>query len=89
MEKVISCVAPDWESLGLYLISRHELSIIEVDHQSKGVVVCCRKALSKWLERDPQASWGQLVEALKKMDHGTLACELEHWLLPSHGEPPL
>ena len=89
MDLVIRRVAPNWESLGLYLIPHHEVSIIEVDHKSKGVVVCCRKALSKWLERDPQASWGQLVEALKKIDHDYLASKLEHWLLPSHGEPPL
>ena len=38
---------------------------------------------------DPQASWGPLVEAIKKMDHGTLACKVEAWLLPSHDEPSL
>ena len=86
MGMVIKCVAPDWESQGIYLIPQHEVSIIEANCKSRGVVACCQRMFSRWLERDPQASWGQLVEALKNIDHGTLACELEHWLLASHGE---
>ena len=39
-------------------------------------------------DQDIQASWRQLVEALRAIDQHTLAARDEVWLLPSHGEPP-
>ena len=43
----------------------------------------CERMFDMWLERTPQASWKQLIEALKEVQLNQLASELEESLQPA------
>ena len=46
------------------------------------VIQCCSDMFSLWLERQPEASWGQLINALIRINLGSLANEVEALLKP-------
>ena len=72
-----------WKDLGKELIPKDDaaLGIIEVNNSD--VTACCEALFKTWLERQPEASWGQLIEGLKKIGQGTLARQIEDKLEPS------
>ena len=47
------------------------------------VIQCCSSMFSLWLERQPKASWKQLIEALTKIKLNQLASEIEKLLISS------
>ena len=57
------------------------LDIIEEDHP-KNIIACCQSMLRKWLETKTDATWNQLLHALRssciQLNH--LADEIEHKL---------
>ena len=62
-----------WYDLGLRLLDSNDvLDEIEVDHRND-VNTCCRVMFKKWLERKTNASWNQLVSALKNIGMNTAA----------------
>ena len=58
-----------------------ELSTISCDHRE--IVSCCSRMFQLWLQRQPNASWKQLIEALKEVDLNHLATQIEGMLMPS------
>lgn len=66
-------ISTRWRDLGLELVdSNKTLRVIEADHPSD-VDTCCRLMFEKWLEIKPDASWSQLVTALKNIKMNTAA----------------
>lgn len=62
-----------WRDLGLELVDSNKvLKVIEADHPHN-IEACCRVMFEKWLERTPNASWGQLVTALNTVEMITAA----------------
>ena len=64
---MVNEAAPKWKILGLALLpyKQHlDIDNIEVDHPGD-VVRCCECVLERWLEFDPNATWNQLIRALK------------------------
>ena len=62
--------AVKWRDLGVQLLdptSGDMLDIIEKDNQND-VKECCKRMLQKWLKKTPDASWNQLLEALRSPD---------------------
>ena len=49
------------------------------------VTKCCASMLSLWFQRQPKASWRQLIEALKNTGLESLAIEIEGKLIPAQG----
>ena len=45
------------------------------------VIQCCSSMFSLWLERQPDASWKQLIEALTKIKLNQLASKIEKLLI--------
>ena len=56
------------------------LDMIAADHHSD--VSCCRAVLERWLETTPDASWNQLIRALRSpiVQLDSLADQLEQML---------
>ena len=65
---VIPAVASKWRDLGVQLLnpstSDNILEIIKENHP-QDVMGCCKYMLQKWLDTIPDASWNQLLEALR------------------------
>ena len=60
-------MAPKWLPLGFALFDEkklHKLNIIESNHK-QDVVKCCLEMFREWLRSHSNATWSQLVEALK------------------------
>ena len=66
----------DWDVLGTYLgLEDSEIREIERDHQStarRRIVM-----LAKWMEKDVDASWEKVIEALKSISQTVLASQLK------------
>ena len=77
---VISLVAKRWYELGLELLEtqyERELEIIDTNYMND-VVTCCRKMFSKWLEtQSDNASWDQLIQAVKTIKLNDVANDIE------------
>ena len=57
-----------WREIGLELnLTSAELDNIHVDHPNE-VKERCRTMLKVWLQRDPEASWGKLLNAIENAD---------------------
>ena len=64
---VVQKVADKWRDIGIQLIdptSARALDIIKANHP-QDVTECCKCMLEKWLNTKPDASWNQLLDALK------------------------
>ena len=65
-DHVVIKYATIWKQLGKYLdIDNDLLNIIEKDNP-RDCVNCCSKMLHEWLDTNPNASWGILLEAANK-----------------------
>ena len=81
---MIPLVATRWYDLGLELLEtqhERELEIIDTNYRND-VVTCCRKMFSKWLETlSDNASWDQLIQAVKNIKLNDVANDVEQLLL--------
>ena len=73
-----------WKDLGMELMpdAEAELGVIAVNSHGN-VINCCSSLFKVWLERQPEASWGKLIQGLKDVELHTLAAQLERKLEPS------
>ena len=83
------CIACDlnpeaWRDLGTVLMpdTVAELSTISQDHCGS-IISCCSSLFRLWLQRQPDASWKQLIEALKEIKLNYLAAQIKGMLTPS------
>ena len=66
-------IATCWYELGVKLLPNiNRLEVIKANHKGD-VNTCCREMFRTWLDMKPDASWGQLVTALNKIELGTAA----------------
>ena len=67
---------PQWDILGTYLgLSEGEIQVIERDHHDtarRRLVM-----LNKWMEKDVNATWEKVIDALKSMSQIRLANQLK------------
>ena len=85
-EHVVIKAADKWKDLGVQLLPQSDqekmLKVIAADHP-RDVVSCCKCVLEKWLDTTADATWSQLIRALRspniQLDH--LACQLEQMLI--------
>ena len=74
-----------WRDLGIILLGDKitpELDIIDENSRSN-VITCCAAMFSLWLERQPKASWRQLIDALINVKLISLAEDIDRLLIPS------
>ena len=83
VNKVAGSSQGKWRDLGVQLLPPETVGIIAEDH-SHSVVSCCKRMLEKWLETTTDATWNQLIRALRsrgvQLNH--LASQLEQMLIP-------
>ena len=68
-----------WKDLGIELMGQagvNDLNIISANKRGD-VIQCCSSMFSLWLERQPEASWKQLIMALIKIQLNHLASEIK------------
>ena len=78
-EHVLPSVSTKWYDLGLELLDpkdEEKLDITEKDSKLEGVEICCKKMFDMWLKYD-NASWDQLVRAIRKIGLNHAASEIE------------
>ena len=66
-DHVVNNVADKWRDLGLQLVRPDQermLDIIAADHPHD-VVSCCKCILKKWLDTTTDATWNELIRALR------------------------
>ena len=85
-DHVVGSVAKNWKVLGAQLLrstQTHELDIIAINYP-QDVVGCCKCVLEKWLESSVDATWIQLIKALRRpgVQLNYFASELEQRLKP-------
>ena len=77
---------PQWDVLGTYLgLDESEIEVIERDHHDtarRRLVM-----LSKWMEKDVDASWEKVIDSLKSMSQIKLANQLKEKYCSSDSDP--
>ena len=69
---VMTQAAHKWRDLGIQLLEYYQIDIIEATYP-RDDVRCCMVVLKRWLETSVDASWNQLIRALRspgvQLDH--------------------
>ena len=82
-------IATKWHDVGIELLeqgSEKALQLITANKPGNGnVSACCAEMLQLWLSRQPNATWNQLICALRSpgIQLNDVAMEIEGRLLPS------
>ena len=66
-DHVVNETAHKWRDLGVKLLrpdQENRLNTIAADHPND-VVSCCKRVLEKWLETTSDATWNELIIALR------------------------
>ena len=64
--KIISDIGPKWYELGIALLDDDQLTHLKnIRSNNSEVTRCCIEMLMYWLETHSNATWNDLVEALK------------------------
>ena len=67
-----------WKDLGAELIPDGDEAVRAIAaNKSHDLTACCAAMFDKWLEKDPKASWRQLIQALNEIGLNSLAAEIE------------
>ena len=78
-----------WKKLGLELLENDPYAYQDLDIISqnyKHVDTCCEKMFSLWLQKQEDATWTQLIDALKALNLNKIASNIRKCLQPSHAE---
>ena len=83
---VVNRVAPKWKDLGIQLLRPDQEKMIDTIEANcpHDVLNCCKRLLKKWLDTTIDATWNELMRALRRpsvqLDY--LADQLEQMLIP-------
>ena len=74
-----------WHDLGLELLEQEDEEIL---HKFKcnnpnNMDECCKEMFQLWLRKSPDATWNQLIQALKEVELNNLAATIEGMLMPT------
>ena len=80
-----------WQDLGIELMGEDSVADLNtISANNRGdVIQCCSSMFSLWLERQPDASWKQLIKALTKIKLNQLASKIEKSLISSERQQNL
>ena len=77
---VMKQAAHKWKDLGIELMEDHyKIHMIAANHPHDDVR-CFKEVLQRWLEISPDASWNQLIRALRSVELVSFADQLEKML---------
>ena len=77
-------VSSKWHDLGLELLEQEDEDDLEEirNNNPNNESECCKKMFQLWLRKYGNATWLQLIQALKEVDLNTLAGKIEGMLKP-------
>ena len=78
-------VSSKWHDLGLELLEQEDeerLNEIESNNPND-VGKCCKEMFQLWLRKCTNATWNQLIQALKEVELNNLATTIEGMLIPT------
>ena len=78
-------VSSKWHDLGLELLEQEDeekLNEIKKNNPSD-VSECCKEMFQLWLRKCTNATWNQLIQALKEVELNNLATTIEGMLMPT------
>ena len=82
---VIETVGSKWYDVGIDLLGKNDVKALQSirDDPRNNPKTSCIKMFELWLERQPKASWNQLIKSLRQPNIAlnTLASRIEHMLL--------
>ena len=77
---VVKQAAHKWRDLGELLeLESYKMEMTAFNH-SHDIDMCCMDVLMTWLDTTPNASWNQLIRALRSVQLNYLADQLEEML---------
>ena len=79
-------VSSKWHDLGLELLEQEDeerLNEIESNNPND-VSKCCKEMFQLWLRKCTNATWNQLIQALKEVELNNLAITIEGMLMPAN-----
>ena len=66
MKNVRSLFAEQWFDIGLELLEPEDEPQLRIVRSSKlGTIECCAEMLELWIDRQANATWNQLIKALR------------------------
>ena len=78
-------VSTKWHDLGIELLGDKNLQALDEIEKNypRDASTCCTKMFQLWLERQPEASWRQLIQALREpnIEMNELAITIEQKLI--------
>ena len=78
-------VSTKWHDLGIELLGDENLQALDEIEKNypRDASTCCTKMFQLWLERQPEASWRQLIQALREpnIEMNELANTIEQKLM--------
>ena len=74
--------------MGIELLEPEDIQALDEIQRNypRDVSMCCTKMLQLWLERQPDATWEQLIQALKEVEMNELASNIQQKLSVSEGK---
>ena len=72
-----------WKDLGIELMPDSEAALSTISANDSNLVGRCSSLFSLWFQRQPEASWRQLIDALKITGLNNLAKQIKGQLIPS------
>ena len=75
-------VALHWHELGIELLEEESVCILDIIEENyHNVQRRCIEMFMYWLNKDPEASWKTLINALEQIDQNTLAAKIKKDIL--------
>ena len=72
-----------WHELGLELLEEKDVNTLrQIREDFKDVKKCCNEMFHLWLEKCTNATWNQLIHALKEVQLNYRANQIEKMMLP-------
>ena len=80
-------IADRWYDIGLELLEQKDEKAVNIikKNNAGNIAECCTEMLELWLNKQPNATWNQLINALKApgIELNNAASKIEGMLLPS------
>jgi len=81
-------VGSKWYDLGVELLEADDVTTLDAIHSGhpSDLSACCTKMFKIWLEKQPTATWNQLIEALRQpgIELNDLATKIKQMLLKTN-----
>ena len=90
LDHVVPYVSSRWYTLGVKLLREDQeshLDVIKLNHTGDNQM-CCIQMFSYWLSSNTDATWKQLIEALRSpaVDLSVVAAKIEKMLIGSYND---